>query len=329
MPQRHSKNNNDLAFFTYDEKRKLGYGTQKERLGKDSVKPFDACSLCLKPLIDPMCCQKGHVFCKECILECLLSQKKDIQRTWPNNLEVMGSSLGTITLCIMPKVRKLTAHAAQQKQEKDEEEEKLMLQKARELDAFDQQNHGAVPQYSDKNYNKGKNGFHGANSVKATSYEEEALRTMKAFWLPSATPEAPAKVEAPSTGTTCPEGKEKLKLKTLFPIYFTEDSYDDEKSNYLEKTYICPSCKVTLTNTLSLVALSSCGHVFCKKCGDKFMAVDKVCLVCNKGCKERNLVPLEKGGTGFAGHDDHLVATDFKHLGSGSGLGLVRPAMKT
>ncbi|KAF8409390.1 hypothetical protein HHK36_005465 [Tetracentron sinense] len=80
MPQRHSKNNNDLAFFTYDEKRKLGYGTQKERLGRDSIKPFDACSLCLKPFIDPLCCQKGHVFCKECILECLLAQKKDIQR---------------------------------------------------------------------------------------------------------------------------------------------------------------------------------------------------------------------------------------------------------
>lgn len=80
MPQRHSKNNNDLAFFTYDEKRKLGYGTQKERLGKDSIKPFDACCLCLKPFIDPMCCQKGHVFCKECILECLVAQKKDIQR---------------------------------------------------------------------------------------------------------------------------------------------------------------------------------------------------------------------------------------------------------
>jgi hypothetical protein len=84
MPQRHSKNNNDLAFFTYDEKRKLGYGTQKERLGKDSIKPFDACSLCLKSLIDPMSCQKGHLFCKECILECLLSQKKDIQRYFLN-----------------------------------------------------------------------------------------------------------------------------------------------------------------------------------------------------------------------------------------------------
>lgn len=304
MPQRHSKNNNDLAYFTYDEKKKLGYGTQRERLGKDSIKPFDSCSLCLKPVIDPMSCQKGHIFCKECILECLLAQKKDIQR-------------------------KTAAHAMQQKHDKEDEEEKLALQKARELDAFDQQNHGALPQYSDKNYNRDKNGFHGANSVKATLFEEEALRTMKAFWLPSATPEAPSKVEAPSTCTTCPEGGEKLKMKTLFPIHFTEDTTEQKKATSLDKSYICPSCKVTITNTIALVALSSCGHVFCKKCADKFMAVDKVCLVCNKGCKERNLVPLEKGGTGFSAHGDNLEAKDFKHLGSGSGLGLVRPAMKT
>lgn len=305
MPQRHSKNNNDLAFFTYDEKKKLGYGTQRERLGKDSIKPFDACCLCLKPFIDPLCCQKGHVFCKECILECLLAQKKDIQR-------------------------KVIAHAAQQSQKKEEEEEKLVQQKARELDAFDQQNHGAVPQYSDKSYARDKNGFHGANSVKATSYEEEALRTMKAFWLPSATPEASVKVDAPSTGTICPEGNEKIKMKTLFPIRFSVDNNGAQKSNSQKSgSFICPSCKVTLTNTLSLVAISTCGHVFCKKCGDKFVAVDKVCLVCNRECKERNLVCLEKGGTGFSGHGDNLEAKDFKHLGSGSGLGLVRPPTKT
>lgn len=299
MPQRHSKNNNDLAFFTYDEKRKLGYGTQKERLGKDSIKPFDACCLCLKPFIDPLCCQKGHVFCKECILECLLSQKKDIQR-------------------------KMAAHAAQKKQEKEEEEERMMEEKAREIEAFDQQNHGALPRgYSDKNPTTDKigGGFHGANSVKATAFEEEALRTMKAFWLPSATPEAAARVAAPSGATLCPEGREKLKLKNLFPVRFTQDLTD--------KSFVCPSCKVTLNNTLSLVALNTCGHVFCKKCAGKFVAVDRVCVVCDRPCKDRNLVDLEKGGTGFSAHGDHLEAKDFKHLGSGSGLGLVRPAMKT
>ncbi|KAJ0677297.1 putative nitric oxide synthase-interacting protein [Helianthus annuus] len=260
--------------------------------------------------IDPLCCHKGRIFCKECILECLLSQNpKSIRHIFVN--------------------RKLAAHTSQLKQEQDEEAEKLALQKARELDAFDQQNHGALPQYSDKNINHDRNGFHGANSVKTTSYEEEALRTMKAFWLPSATPDAPVKVNAPSTSTTCPEGKENLKMKSLFSIHFTEDTNEEKKGSALDKTYICPSCKVTLTNTLSLVGLSSCGHVFCKKCADKFVAVDKVCLVCNKGCKERHLINLVKGGTGFAGHGDNLEAKDFKHLGSGSGLGLVRPAQKT
>ncbi|MQL87176.1 hypothetical protein Taro_019716 [Colocasia esculenta] len=318
MPQRHSKNNNDLAFFTYDEKRKLGYGTQRERLGKDSIKPFDACSLCLKPLVSPLCCPKGHVFCKECILECLLAQKKDIQR-------------------------KLAAHAAQQKQEQDEEDEKQMMQRARQLDDFDKQNHGAVPHYSSgggvvgpskelSHAARDKNGgFHGANSVKVTSYEEEALRNMKAFWLPSATPDAPVKVEAPSTSTVCPEGKEKLKLKSLFPIHLTAEGEGNGKEprGALGASYICPSCKATLTNTMSLVAVSTCGHVFCKKCAGKFVAADRLCLACNRECKEKHLVPLQKGGTGFAGHGDHLEATDFKHLGSGSGLGLVRPVSKT
>ncbi|KAJ0514951.1 hypothetical protein HanHA300_Chr10g0375311 [Helianthus annuus] len=77
--------------------------------------------------------------------------------------------------------RKLAAHTSQLKQET----ERLTLQKARELDAFDQQNHGALPQYSDKHFNRDRNEFHGANSVKTTSFEQEALRTMKAFWLPS------------------------------------------------------------------------------------------------------------------------------------------------
>ncbi|KAK1294388.1 hypothetical protein QJS10_CPA16g01080 [Acorus calamus] len=45
------------VFFTYNEKRKLGYETQREGLGKDSIKHF----------IDPLCCPKGHIFCKECI----------------------------------------------------------------------------------------------------------------------------------------------------------------------------------------------------------------------------------------------------------------------
>ncbi|KAJ0983579.1 hypothetical protein J5N97_011834 [Dioscorea zingiberensis] len=252
------------------------------------------------------------------------------------------------------------------KQEKEEEDEKLVLKKASELEAFDQQNHGVVPQFSDKNHISDKNGFHGANSVRVTSYEEEALSNMKAFWLPSATPEAPVKLDAPSALaeeivaprllTSCskqgtigvmidwlqlmgfPCRRTMIVWLAEWPRPFSRRSPDSRRETRtwrtegkartkrpksLENNFICPSCKVTLTNALTLMAVSTCGHVFCKKCSDRFLAVDKVCLVCNKECKERHLVVLEKGGTGFAGHGDHLQASDFKHLGSGSGLGLI------
>ncbi|KAJ7557475.1 hypothetical protein O6H91_05G127900 [Diphasiastrum complanatum] len=305
MPQRHSKNNNDLAFFTYDERRKLGYGTQKERLGKDSIKPFDACCICLKALVDPLCCQKGHLFCKECIYESLVAQKKDIKR-------------------------KLALFTAQQKQDKEEELEKKNLEREQELDAFDRQNNSAVPRQDKSLDLSRKNGFQGANSVKVTSYEEEALRTMKAFWLPSATPEAPERFQAPCTDTLCPEGNEKLKLKDLFSISFSEiPHFDKEEGADGSVPSICPSCSVTLTNTTTIVALNSCGHVLCKKCADQFVVVDKACTVCNRSCKSKNVIVLEKGGTGFAGHDEALEAKTFKHVGSGTGMGLYRPAAHT
>ena len=35
-----------------------------------------ACSICLSPAVEPLACPKGHVFCKGCIYECLLTQKE-------------------------------------------------------------------------------------------------------------------------------------------------------------------------------------------------------------------------------------------------------------
>lgn len=102
-----------------------------------------------------------------------------------------------------------------------------------------------------------------------------------------------------------------------------------KKSEFLGASSICPSCKDTLTNRHTLMAISTCGHIYCKKCAEKFVKLDGVCFVCNKSCKEKHLINLEKGGTGFSGHGDRLEATDFKHVGSGSGMGLMRPTVKT
>lgn len=78
---RHSKNNCALGVFTYAEKSKLKgiYGTLESRVGRDSHKEFDSCCLCLTTAKQPLCCNQGHIYCKECIYASLLKQKQDIE----------------------------------------------------------------------------------------------------------------------------------------------------------------------------------------------------------------------------------------------------------
>ena len=209
--------------------------------------------------------------------------------------------------------------------------EALLAERDRQLEVFEQQNNSAVPS-QDRQHGSGREasgGFHGAKSVKTTAFEAEALRTMKAYWLPSATPDAPTRVEAPTIDTVCPQGNEKLRLKDLFPIAFTcirgKEVMDVQTGG---GRFMCPSCSTTFTNASTLTAVSSCGHVLCKKCAEKFVAVDQACVICSKKCKEKDLVELEKGGTGYAGHGENLSAVAFKHLGSGSGAAKLRPVTR-
>ena len=88
---KHSKNNTASSIFSYAEYKKLDYGTKRvrvlcsslvphlqasltetghgqQRLGNESMRRFDACALCLQRARDPVACQKGHLFCRECVL---------------------------------------------------------------------------------------------------------------------------------------------------------------------------------------------------------------------------------------------------------------------
>lgn len=80
--QRHSKNAGVMGSETlsYAERKALGFGTIKERVGKDSHGNFYDCSLTLQPVVDPMVTPDGHLYSKEAILENLLAQKKMIKR---------------------------------------------------------------------------------------------------------------------------------------------------------------------------------------------------------------------------------------------------------
>lgn len=81
---RHAKNCTAGTVYTYHERKKdtkkSGYGSKAVRLGKDSVKDFDCCSLTLQPCREPVVTPDGFLYDREAILECLLHQKTEAAR---------------------------------------------------------------------------------------------------------------------------------------------------------------------------------------------------------------------------------------------------------
>ena len=81
---RHAKNCTAGTVYTYHERKKdtqkSGYGSKAVRLGKDSVKNFDCCSLTLQPCREPVVTPDGFLYDREAILECLLHQKTEAAR---------------------------------------------------------------------------------------------------------------------------------------------------------------------------------------------------------------------------------------------------------
>lgn len=67
---KHSKNCTSSSVFTYRERQKLKgvYGTNESRIGQDSIKKFEMCTICNNSLIEPTCCDQGHMFCRPCVV---------------------------------------------------------------------------------------------------------------------------------------------------------------------------------------------------------------------------------------------------------------------
>ncbi|RIA96336.1 hypothetical protein C1645_687968 [Glomus cerebriforme] len=291
MP-RHSKNNTALSFFTYAEGRALDYGTKKQRLGRDSMRECDACYLCLQRARDPICCTQGHLYCKECILENILAQKKEISR--------------------QQKLLEIKA-----KEEEEAAKRNAELAKEAVIQEFERQQVRITPistNSSEKIEVNAKNGKKRKFQIDdeeiaaiAKREQEEALKKLEEerilaskpklpnFWLPSLTPSAdPDKVKPIKQQTMCSASNPEhpISMKTLIPTKFAEDKDPTSKKTNL----ICPSCRKTLTNSLKLCLIKPCGHVICKICVDKFVRKAKQCFVCDVKCRDKDIADMSGEG---------------------------------
>lgn len=154
--------------------------------------------------------------------------------------------------------------------------------------------------------NAGGSGGGGASAGGATT-------GMAAFWIPAKTPEATARVDKPASDTLCPATGKKLRLKELTPVRFTPTPCAAEG----EGRFMCPLCKEAFTNVSRIVVLRSTGDALGEECYRRFVEPEGTYE--GRKVRPRDVVRLERGGTGFAA-TSKVEAETYTLLGVGSGL---------
>ncbi|KAK0127273.1 hypothetical protein ONS96_006823 [Cadophora gregata f. sp. sojae] len=315
----HSKRNTSRAVFTSHEREqaKAAWNSTSARLSRDSFLPFASCRLCLQPAVSPVSCLHGDIFCRECALNNILSQKKEIKRL----------------------------EKAREKEEKDAEEDRAREDaeaKERAVQDFEKIQAGLEAKMNDGLRDQKIVGREGGKIIveedvaggkrgekrKFELDEEELLRiardertkarkaiddekasktTLPSFWVPSITPSSNTQtalhtiVKKAKLSPVCPASQtdkpHNYSLHTLVEVKFTEDKDAAKKTSQR----ICPSCKKALSNTSKVMLAKPCGHVLCKNCVSKFMTptgvhdphapdVDQnavACYVCEADLTER------------------------------------------
>ncbi|GAA94855.1 uncharacterized protein L969DRAFT_90761 [Mixia osmundae IAM 14324] len=280
---KHSRNSTARQYLSNHERNIKHYGTQTERLGADSMRNFDACALCLQRARDPRSCTQGHLFCHECIVNSLLTQKKEAKRQQ----------------LVVQRVRE---------QEEQEQAEARSKARARVLAEFEQSQSTRgigksssatstpapststslaieAPPADEKSTKRKFKVEQGDIDQLQREAEDQALAQiaieqnnrrkdkLPSFWLPSLTPAAkPTRLpDVPQqTVCHCTKPPHPLSLKDLFEVRFTAANDNGETSGSAttasESSFICGPCRRTITQNTKVFAHRPCGHVICQTC---------------------------------------------------------------
>lgn len=276
----HSKRNTSLAFFTSHERSLLrsSWGSQSTRLTRESFLPFGYCRLCLGFAKGPVACGshgsgKVHLFCRECVLNDLMAQRKEIKR--------------------LERESEMRERDHQEMKIREEEERRMkdVEQFERAEMGFDGSSTPDSVGWARKRKRDAEE-MHSRNSdstTKGVTEQQKKLKSSEAsFWIPGSDymsgstsslqdNKSKQKKLQPLCPASTPENKHPYSLKSLITINFSESESDKSgtksASSSNEPTRICPSCNKALTNTSQpmLGTAEGCGHVICGACADLFI----------------------------------------------------------
>uniref|UniRef100_I3K3W5 Nitric oxide synthase-interacting protein n=1 Tax=Oreochromis niloticus TaxID=8128 RepID=I3K3W5_ORENI len=287
---RHGKNCTAGAVYTYHEKKKdtaaSGYGTQSVRLGRDAVKDFDCCCLSLQPCRDPVVTPDGYLYEKQAILEYILHQKTQIAKKMKAYEK-----------------QKQAQRSSNQLESKSEERERVERFKTKE---------NSIVSKPINPFTSGRD-TEQPGELSSAATAASSSQSLPSFWIPSLTPEAkPTALKKPSKTVLCPMSGKPIKMNELITVRFTplDPSLDRVALLTRQDRYICAVTKDVLGNSVPCAVLRPSGAVVTQECVEKLIKKDMTDPLTGDKLSEKDIIPLQRGGTGFAGSGIDLTAKE-------------------
>ena len=291
---RHGRNATNSAVYTYHERAKdakaAGYGTERCRLNKDSLNNWDCCSLTLQPCRNPLVSPQGFLFDKEALLKYIIEKKQEY-------------------------ARKMKEYERQKDRDIKDLHEIADAEKQSNREKFEKSEQSILP----------SGGPTSSSSAKAT---------LPSFWVPSMTPQASkTKIEKPDKTVYCPMSGKPLKFKDMIEVKFKllDDEGEEEKASstvYVagkpqgepkkkslvakEERYKCAVTQDILNNGTPVAVLRPTGDVVTVECVEKIIKKDMLHPLTGAKLVEKDIIYLQRGGTGYAATNAKLKATHYR-----------------
>lgn len=99
-----------------------------------------------------------------------------------------------------------------------------------------------------------------------------------------------------------------LKSKDLTPVKFTSVAGEEKSLITREVRYKCAVTHDALGNSVPCAVLRNTGHVVTMDCVERLIKKDMLCPFTGEKLKDSDIIPIQRGGTGFAGSGIELNA---------------------
>ncbi|KAF3845708.1 hypothetical protein F7725_002786 [Dissostichus mawsoni] len=255
-----------------------GYGTQSIRLGKDAIKDFDCCCLSLQPCQDPVMTPDGFLYEKQAILEYILHHKTET-------------------------AKKMKAYEKQKQAQKSSSQLESKSEERERVERFKTKENSINP--------GGEKSRTNAAESSSSAPVASSSQSLPCFWVPSLTPQSkPTLLKKPSKTVLCPMSGRPIKMNELITVRFTAlDPSLDRVALLTRQVCVC-SDQRRAWQQCSLHCPAALGAVVTQECVEKLIKKDMLDPLSGDKLSDRDLIPLQRGGTGFAASGVDLRAKE-------------------